>query len=586
MQTLKQPSMPAFQLFGDGVRRSKGDQSRRYNLLAARLVSELVKNSLGPRGMDKMFIDIFGEVTVTKDGATLLRKIDVEHPAAKVLIEASNAVDNEVGDGTTSVVVLAGALVRKAEEMLDMGISPSVIIDGYAKSLDIALEALDDIAQKCSNSDRLVMKRLVNTCLQSKALSYVGDKAVDQLVDAISSIANFSTNTVDIDDIKIEEKQGSTVDMQLVRGVVIDKTIDSSSMPKSLEKARILLIDEDLEGKRTKTEAETIIESPEQIAGYVENEKMMIRSKLQHIIDSGAKVVISRKGINTFAQNILREAGVISIRRVKENDLLWLAKATGGEIAGRLDHDNNHNHHDDHHHHQHYHHADIEFRLGYAESVYEKTVGEDKMVFLEGCKNPRSVTLLLRANSKSTLDESHRSVLDALSVLKDFIKRPSIVAGGGSSEAAIARKVRDSARLFAGREQVVIAKFADALEEIPITIAENSGMDAIDTLVQLRSRHSSSKLSHYGIDAFERKVGEMLPDIIEPAVVKEQVLKTAVEVVNLLVRVDDVLMAKPASNTHTHKDGTSHSHAGGDKEHRHDHFDRLGKIQRPAHHYY
>ena len=590
MQTLNQPSMPAFQLFGDGVRRSKGDQSRRYNLLAARLVSELVKNSLGPRGMDKMFIDIFGEVTVTKDGATLLRKIDVEHPAAKLLIEASNAVDNEVGDGTTSVVVLAGALVRKAEEMLDMGISPSVIIDGYAKSLDIALEALDDISQKCSNSDRLVMKRLVNTCLQSKALSYVGDKAVDQLVDAISSIANFSTNTVDIDDIKIEEKQGSMVDMQLVRGVVIDKTIDSSSMPKSLEKARILLIDEDLEGKRTKTEAETIIDSPEQIAGYIENEKMMIRSKLQHIIDSGANVVISRKGINTFAQNILREAGIISVRRVKENDLLWLAKATGGTIAGRLDHDNRHNHHDHHHddnhHHQHYHHADIEFRLGYAESVYEKAVGDDKMVFLDGCKNPKSVTLLLRANSKSTLDECHRSALDALSVLKDFIKSPSIVAGGGSSEAAIARKVRVTASLYAGREQIVISKFADALEEIPITIAENAGMDAIDTLVQLRSRHASSKLSHHGIDAFERKVGEMFPDIIEPAVVKEQVLKTAVEVVNLLVRVDDVLLAKPASNTHTHKDGTSHSHAGGDKEHRHDHFDRLGKIQRPAHHYY
>jgi archaeal chaperonin len=605
--------MAAFQLFGDGLRRSAGNQARRYNLLAARLIAELVKNSLGPRGMEKMLVDILGEVTVTKDGATLLRKIDVEHPAAKVLIEASNTVDNEVGDGTTSVVVLAGAIVQKAEELLDMGIAPSTIVDGYLKGLDIALEALQDISQACSNSDRQVMNRLASTCLQSKALSYAGDKAIDLVVDAVCSIADLPGSHIDVDDIKIEEKQGSVTDMQLVRGVVIDKTMDSSSMPKMVENAKILLIDEDLEGKRTRTDAEIRVTSPDQIRSYSDRQAMIIKSKIQHIIDSGANVVISRKGINTLAQSLLREAGIISVRRVKENDLLWLAKATGATIAGRLDHahDHNHEHHphdhdhdhfhhhyhddhdhdhdnDDHHHHHHYHHADIDIKLGYAERVYEKPVGDDRMVFVEGCKNPKSVTLLLRAGSKRTLDECHRSALGAIYVLRDFIKRPAIVAGAGSAEAAIAKRVREMAVSIAGREQLVVQKFADALEEIPLIIARNAGMDVIDTLAQLRSRHalSNGKASLYGVDAIERVVKEVFPAVVEPIVVKEQVIKTAVEVVNLLIRVDDVLVAKPAMYTHTHADGTKHTHAGGDKKHQHDHFDRLGKQQRPMHHYY
>lgn len=604
--------MTSFQLFGDGVGRSSGDQARRYNLLAARLIAELVKNSLGPRGMDKMFVDLLGEVTVTKDGATLLRKIDVEHPAAKVIIEASNAVDNEVGDGTTSVVVLAGALVREAERMLDMGISASTIAEGYSRGLDFALEALRDISQKCDSSDRQVMKRLARTCLQSKALSYAGDHAADLVVEAVCGIADFGSGSVDLDDVKIEEKQGSISDVQLVSGVVIDKTIDSSAMPKTVESAKILLIDEDLEGKRTKTDAEIRISSPDQIRAYSESQAEMIRSKLQHIVDSGANVVISRKGINTLAQNFLREAGIISVRRVKENDLLWLAKATGATVADRLDHEHEHEHkhehehehmhdhhdHDPSHHHahsdrgpahrQHYRHADIDIKLGYAKRVYEKFVGDDRMVFVEGCKNPKSVTLLLRASSKRTLDECHRSALDALCVLRDFISAPAIVAGGGSAEAAVAKKVREKALSVPGREQIAVGRLADALEEIPLTIARNAGMDEIDTLAQLRSRHalSNGRASLYGVDALERKVREMFPDVVEPAVVKEQVIKTAVEVTNLLLRVDDVLLAKPAMYTHSHADGTKHTHAGGDKKHAHDHFDRLGKQQRPMHHYY
>jgi chaperonin GroEL (HSP60 family) len=602
--------MNSQQLFGEGVRRTKGKEARRYNLLAAKLIAEIVSNCLGPRGLEKMFTDILGEVTITKDGATILRKIDVDHPAAKILIEASNAVDNEVGDGTTSVVVLGGALTKKTEELLDMGISPAIIIDGYTRSMEIALEALNDLSQTCDNRDRDVMLKLATTCLQSKLLSYGDDHIGKLVVDAVCTIADFSNNAIELDDIKIEEKPGNMSDTQLVRGIIIDKTIDSHSMPKMIKNAKIMLIDDELEGKRTRREAEIQITSPNDIRSYKQQEMQMIKSKIQHIIDSGTNVVISRKGINTFAQHMLTQAGIISVRRVKENDLLWLAKATGASISEKLlheddrndgkhnhNHDSNHYHHDSHKdentHHSHdntlhYHHEDIDIKLGHAEQVYEKFVGDDKMVFIEGCRNPKAVTLLLRANSKETLDESHRSVLDAINVLKDFITKPAIVTGGGSIEMAIARKVKKKASDMADRKQIVIQKFAEALEEIPLTIARNAGMNVIDTLAELRSKHSidAGNAIFYGVDAIERTVDMMFPTIIEPSMVKEQIIKTAVEVTNMLIRVDDVLMAKPTMFTHTHTDGTKHSHAGGDKIHEHDYFDRLGKQQRPMHHYY
>jgi chaperonin GroEL (HSP60 family) len=572
---------PTEQLFGQGVKRSKDKDTRRYNLFAARLIADLIKNSLGPSGMEKMFIDVLGEVTVTKDGATLLRKLDIEHPAAKVLIEASNAVDNEVGDGTTSVVVLAGALLQKAEQLLDRGISPSIIADGYLKGLEISLKSLEDIAQISKNSDREIMERLATTSLRPKMISHTISKqnnvAAKIVVDAICTITDFANNQVNVDDIKIEEKPGNMSDIQLVKGVVIDKTIDNSAMPRRIENAKILLINEDLEGKRTKTDAEIRILSPDQIQAYFDKQSLILRLKIQNIINSKANVVISQKGINLLAQSHLAKAGIISIRRVKENDLLWLEKATGAKIVRDLD--NN---------------IISDKYLGYAGNIYEKFVGNDKMVFVEDCKNPKSVTILLRANSKRLLDECHRSILDAIAVLKDFIIKPSIVAGGGSPEAIIANRIRRQARLISGREQIVVEKFAEALEEIPLIIATNAGMNIVDTLVQLRSKCSSSsaitpssngKVSWYGVNAIERKVEEMFSNAIEPSLVKEQIIKTAVEATNLLISVDDVLMAKPVMNTHTHADGTEHSHAGGDKKHDH-YFDKLGKRQRPTHHYY
>jgi archaeal chaperonin len=567
------------QILSEGAKRTQGDQARRYNFLAARLIADLIKNSFGPRGLEKIFIDILGEVTLTKDGATLLRKIDVEHPAAKVIIEASNAVDNEVGDGTISVVILAGALIEKAEELLDLNISPSIIVDGYLEGLEASLRILDQISKtikKKKNSDITMMKALVNTCLESKAISYIVPKRdiiTKSLVDAVCTVADFSNRRIEINDIKIEEKIGNTSDMQLIKGVVLDKTIDNSAMARAVNDAKLLLINEDLERKRTKAEVEIQINSANQMSSYFDNESLAIRLKVQNIINSGANVVISQRGIGVLAQYYLSNAGIISVRRVKENDLLWIEKATGAKTINDL---NNISKSD----------------LGYAGIVSEKLVGEDKMVFIEECKNPKSVTLLLRANSKRLLDEYHRSILDAISVLSDFIAKPTVVAGGGSVEAIIAAKVRRNAGMVGSRKQIVLQKFSDALEEIPLTIARNAGMNEIDTLTQLRLKNSDN-VSHkgnvfnwYGVNPLDRKVEEMMcQKIIEPSLVKEQVIKTAVEVTNLLVRVDDVLMAKPTMQTHTHDDGTRHSHAGGDKKHDH-YFDKLGKKQRPIHHYY
>ena len=575
------------QLFGEGVRRSSGGKARRYNLLAARLIADLVKGLLGPLGLEKMFIDIMGETTVTKDGATFLRKIDVEHPAAKLLIEASNAVDNAVGDGTTSVVVLAGALVEKAEELLDMGIPPTIISDGYLNALDMAIEILRAISVESINSDRKIMESLASTCLTSKAISHITEemKIVRLIVNSICQIANFSNNYVDVDDIKIEEKMGSISETELINGIVIDKTIDNSSMPHIVENARVLLLDIDIENEQTRADAQISISGPSDLGRYLEYRTNNTLEKIKNVVDSGANVIFSRGGISPLAQNYFAKKSIMTVRRVKENDLLWLEKATGARITRDLDRITS----DD---------------IGFAAEVYQKFVGDDKMVFVDGCKNPKSVTLLLRASSKVILDEFHRAVLDCLYVLRDFVAMPRIVAGGGAAEAVISHLVKERSYLISGKEQIVIQKFSEAVEEIPLTIAINAGMDRVDTMTRLREKVSSQcdvkneksrKRAHrddnnyhsYGVNAIERKIDNMMSKrVMEPLMVKEQILNTAVEIITLLIRVDDVLIAKPVMDTHahTHADGTSHSHRDGNKAH--DHFDRLGKQQRPMHHYY
>lgn len=575
------------QLFGNGVKRTYGTEARRYNLLAARLIADLVKGFLGPRGLEKMFIDILGEMTVTKDGATFLRKIDVEHPAAKVIIEASNAVDNAVGDGTTSVVVLAGALVEKAEDLLEMGISPHKISDGYYNAMQMAIEIIRDVAIEFANHDKNTMKYLADTCLKSKAVNQFTQEMMipNLVVDGICRIANFSKGYIEVDDIKIEEKIGSSSETELIHGVVVDKTVDESSMPKLIENARILLLDNDIQNERTKTDAEIKISDPREIKQFLSSKTSNLLQKIQYVIESGANVVFSRGGIDPLALNHFSKNRILTVKRIKENDLLWLSKATGAKVVRDLDRINK----DD---------------IGYAAKVYERMVDDDKMVFVDGCTNPKSVTILLRATSKKILDEFHRTVLDSIYVLRDFIMEPKIVPGGGAVEAFVAMVIKERSYQFPGKEQIVIQKYAEALEEIPLTIARNAGMNTIDIGTHLRGKIYSQSSSNgkkkrkgnglynnrywYGINAIDRKIDDMMNlHVVEPLMVKEQVLVTATESIVLLMRVDDVVMKKPVEthgHSHTHLDGTTHSHKGGSKPH--DHFDRLGKVQRPMHHYY
>ncbi len=372
-----------------------------------------------------------------------------------------------------SVVILAGSLLEKAEKLLDLGISPSTIEAGYKKAAEYSLDIIGSIAKVSTHTNKEVMLKLAETCLRTKAISVLGEnKFVAKLVtDAFCTIADFVNRKVETDNIKIEEKPGNTSDIELIRGVVIDKTIDHSGMPRLIEKSKILLINVELDDERTKTDAEITINSPQEMQAYISKENDDIKRKVQKIIDSGANLVVSQKGINRSAQNYMSSAGIISLRRVKENDLHWLEKASGASTMTDLDNI-------------------TEKHLGFAGKVYEKFVGDDKMVFIEGCKNPKSVTILLRANSKRMLDEYHRTILAAIAILEDFFINPSIVAGGGSTEIIIANELMKRSLSIEGKEQIVIQSFAEALEEIPLTIARNSGMNIIDTLVQLRNKNS------------------------------------------------------------------------------------------------
>ena len=558
-------------LLGKDVARVGVQTTRKYNLLASRMITDVIKTSLGPRGMDKMFIDIQGDVYVTKHGGAFLRKIDHAHPAAKAVVDASNSVDNHVGDGTISVAVLIGALCTKAEELLKMEISPTIISSGYQIASDIALDVLASVAQKASISNRDLMMWLALTCLKGKSISdMIDEEMVAKLVvDAVCTITDFKNNKIDVDDIKIEEKLGNATDVQLINGIVIDKTIDNYAMPKMIKDAKILLTNEFLEPIRTKIDDEIIITSPEQMSVFIKRESDTVIEKVQKIIDADVDVVISRRGINQFAQERLARSGIISIKRATENDLWWLEKATGAKICEDLNNISKN-------------------ELGYAKKVYEKTVGDDKMVFVDGCNNPKAVTILLKANSKKYLDEFHRTIKNAYFVLRNFIEDPQIVGGGGSTETIIAQKVRQKAHMIERKEQIVIEKFAEALEEIPLTLARNLGMDVINTITELRTKYSQFTNGSYewiGIDSSQRKVADIFTkNVVETLVVKEQVIKTAVETAIALLNVDDIFMKDEIDNTHCHIDGTVHAHRDGGKAH--NHFEQEGIEQRQMHHYY
>lgn len=545
-------------------------ESQMYNLIAAKLVTDLVKTCLGPCGMDKMYIDILGEDTLTNHGGAFLRKVDVDHPAAKTVIEAVNTVDTHVGDGTTSAAIIIGSLLYHAKELLNLGIPTAVIVKGYQRSVEYAIKVLDEIKIKSDKKDEKIMRQLLITCLRGKAVfetNQENTKFVDIIIQAINNVTNFTTGFINIDDIKIEEKIGNNSDIQLISGTVIDKTIDSSAMPRIIHDAKILLLNESLETIRSKTEAEIEIESPKQMSQFIKQEDDDLLLLVNKIVDSGANVVISRKGINEFVQESLASKGIISMRRVKYNDLWWLEKATNAKTCKGIEDISN-------------------AELGYASKVYEKNVGGDKMVFVEG-KNPKSVTILLRANSKRFLDEFHRNALNAIFVLRNFIENPFIVYGAGSIEGIIAQRIRDIAITIPGKEQIVMEGFATALEEIPSTLAQNAGMNVLDAMTQFRAKTATSinKIKWWGINSDTKKIIDVCTsEIIETVSVKYQVLKTAVEVSNMIINVDDVFMKDLIDNTHCHIDGTVHAHHDGGKSH--NHFEQEGLEQRQMHHYY
>ena len=518
-------------LLKDGAEQSKGRDAQKNNIAAAKIIAEIVHTSLGPRGMDKMLVDSLGDVTITNDGATILKEIDVQHPAAKMLVEISKTTDNEVGDGTTSAVVLAGALLEHAESLITQEVHPTIIVDGYRKAAKKAKQFLDNMAEKVPANDKSTLLKIAKTSMQTKLVRKDSDKLAEMVVKAILSVAEKTNEkyAVDIDDIKVEKKPGSSInESSIIRGIVLDKEIVHSGMPKKVTDGKIALVNTALEINKTETDAKINISNPQQMKSFLDEENKMLKTMVDKVIGSGATVVLCQKGIDDMAQHYLSKAGILAVRRVKESDMTKLAKATGARIVSNLD--------------------DLfEKDLGSAELIQEKKVEEDNWVFVEGCKHPKSVTLLLRAGSQRVVDEVERSIHDSLMVVRDVMEYPSIVAGGGSPETFAATKIRNWAKSLEGREQLAVEKFADALESIPLALAENAGMDPIDTLTNLRSKQIKGE-KWIGIDVMKAKVGNMqTSDIIEPLAVKQQIISAASEAACMILRIDDgIATAKSA----------------------------------------
>ena len=525
MASIQQTPQGPVLVLKESALQQKGRDAQKNNIAAAKLVAELVKTSLGPRGLDKMLVDSLGDVTITNDGATILKEIDTQHPAAKMMVEISKTIDTEVGDGTTSSVVFAGALLEKAEKLLEKDVHSTVIIDGYQAASEKALELLAELAKTVKPDDRESLIKIAKTSMQSKLISEDSAPLSKLVVDAILKIAekNGDKHSVDLDNLKVEKKAGGSIDdTSLVNGIILDKEIVHSGMPTKVEEAKIALVNAALEVEKTEMSAEIRISDPTQMQQFLEEENQMLKSMVDKIHKIGANVLICQKGIDDIAQHYLSKHGVLAVRRVKESDMTKLAKATGGRISTNLD--------------------DISASdLGSAEIVQQKKVESDKWVFIEGCTNPRSVTVLIRGGSQRVVDEVDRSIHDALMVVKDVVEKPSIVAGGGSPEAYLSTELNEWASNSEGREQLAIKQYAEAFESIPLTIAENAGMDPIDTIITLRANQSSGKQT-MGINAKESKIGNMFSlDIVEPLVVKEQIIKSATEAACMILRIDDVI---------------------------------------------
>ncbi|MDH5689453.1 MAG: thermosome subunit beta, partial [Candidatus Bathyarchaeota archaeon] len=510
----------------EGTSRSRGKEAQRNNIMAARVIGEAVRSTLGPRGMDKMLVDSLGDITITNDGAAILEEMDVEHPAAKMMVEVAKTQDDMVGDGTTTAVVLSGELLKKAEELLDQNIHPTVIVSGYRKAAQKAMEVLDKIGMDVDMDDRKTLKKVAITSMGSKAVGSAREHFADIAIDAVKQIAEKRGErwTADIDNIQIIKKEGkSLLDTELVRGIILDKEVVHAAMPKRVEKANIALVNAPLEVEKTEFSAEIRIQDPTQMKAFLDQETNMLRDMVGKIKKAGANVVLCQKGIDDMAQHFLAKEGILAVRRAKESDMDKLSRATGGAIVTNLD--------------------DLKPEdLGYAELAEERKIGDDEMVFIEGCKDPRSVSVLIRAGLERMVDEAERAMHDALSVVADVVEKNKVVAGGGAAEAEAAKELREYAAKIGGREQLAVEAFAESLEIVPKTLSENAGLEPIDVMVELRSAHEKPKGHLMGVDVFTGKVVNMdRKGVIEPLSVKEQVIKSASEAASMILRIDDVI---------------------------------------------
>ncbi len=521
----------------EGTSRSRGRAAQRNNIAAAKIIAEMVKSTLGPKGMDKILVDTIGDVIVTNDGATILDKMDVEHPAAKMLIEVAKAQDTSVGDGTTSAVVLTGELLKGAEDLVEQKIHPSTIITGYRRALDIALQELSKIAKPIKLEDKETLKRIVGTSLGSKSLGFATDHIADLAINAVLKVVEERDGKLyaDKDNIQIIKKVGkSLLESELVNGIIIDKEVVHPAMPKRIVNAKIALINAPFEIEKTEFSAEIRIRDPTMMKQFLDEETRILKEMVDKVAQIGANVVFCQKGIDDIAQFFLAKAGILAVRRVKSSDMEKLAKATGARIITNFD--------------------DLsEKDLGEAGAVEERKIGEDKMVFVQDCKNPKAVSILIRAGLERQLDEAERALNDAIMNMISLIRDLRCVPGGGAAEMALASAIRREAPKYPGKEQLAMLAFAEALEMIPRTLAENSGLEPVEILTDLRAKHEKGQHS-YGVEVFSGKVQDMIKaGVIEPIKVKEQVFKSAFEASAMILRIDEVIAATKKKEEKTPK---------------------------------
>jgi len=515
----------------EGSTRTAGYEALRNNMMAAVTVAEMLRTTYGPRGMDKMLVDTIGDITITNDGATILDKMDVQHPAAKMLVQIAKGQDEEVGDGTKTSVIFAGELLKAAEELLEKNVHPVVIVNGYKKALEEAVRFANELAEDVKLEDLDTLKKIAATSLTSKAVHGVRDHFAEIAVKAVLQVVEERGDRkyVDIDNIQIIKKHGGSLfDTKLVYGIILDKEVVHPGMPKRVEKARIALLDAPLEIEKTEIDAEIRISDPEQMRRFLEEKENILKTLVDKIVGVGANVVVCQKGIDDVAQHFLAKKGILAVRRVKRSDMEKLERATGGRIVSNIE-------------------DMTENDLGYAELVEERKVGEDKMVFIEGTKNPKAVSILIRGGLERVVDEAERVFRDALSVVADIVKVPKVVYGAGAFEVEVARHLRDYANKVGGKESLAIEAYAKALEGLVATLVENAGLDPIEKLSELRKTHSQKDGKYYGINVFTgtvedaRKMG-----VIEPLVVKVNALKAGTEAATMVLRIDDIIAATKA----------------------------------------